>query len=88
MHAYAAEDPVFLAMNQRGQRETNGELGDFCVQCHAPVAVHVGLRALRARLAGHGALLPRAAVGARASEASGHHGGPFLRCTMNSRYVL
>jgi hypothetical protein len=30
---------VFLAMNKRGQRETNGALGDFCVQCHAPVAV-------------------------------------------------
>jgi hypothetical protein len=39
MHAYAAEDPVFLAMNKRGQRETNGALGTFCVQCHAPVAV-------------------------------------------------
>jgi hypothetical protein len=26
-------------MNQRGQRETNGELGDFCVKCHAPMAV-------------------------------------------------
>ena len=43
MHAYAAEDPVFLAMNQRGQRETNGELGDFCVTCHAPVALMEGL---------------------------------------------
>jgi hypothetical protein len=39
MHAYAARDPVFLAMNQRGQRETKGELGDFCVKCHAPMAV-------------------------------------------------
>jgi hypothetical protein len=39
MHAYAAEDPVFRAMNQRGQRETGGELGDFCVKCHAPMAV-------------------------------------------------
>src|SRR5258707_14899397 len=39
MHAYAAEDPVFLAMNKRGQRETNGALGDFCVKCHAPLAV-------------------------------------------------
>ncbi len=43
MHAYAAEDPVFLAMNARGQRETNGELGDFCVKCHAPMAVELGL---------------------------------------------
>gem|GEM_PF-5333001 len=32
MHAYAADDPVFQAMNQRGQRETNGALGDFCLK--------------------------------------------------------
>lgn len=43
MHAYASDDPVFVAMNQRGQRETNGELGDFCVRCHAPMAVAMGL---------------------------------------------
>ncbi len=43
MHAYAAEDPVFIAMNQRGQRETNGELGDFCITCHAPIALREGL---------------------------------------------
>lgn len=42
MHAYAAEDPVFLAMNQRGQRETGGALGAFCVNCHAPLAVREG----------------------------------------------
>jgi len=42
MHAYAADDPVFLAMNERGQRETGGELGDFCVNCHAPMAVREG----------------------------------------------
>jgi len=42
MHAYAADDPVFLAMNERGQRETDGALGDLCVQCHAPVAVALG----------------------------------------------
>lgn len=42
MHAYASEDPMFLAMNARGQRETGGELGDFCVKCHAPVAVALG----------------------------------------------
>jgi len=39
LHAYAARDPVFVAMNERGQRETNGELGDFCIKCHAPMAV-------------------------------------------------
>jgi len=42
MHAYASEDPVFVAMNKRGQRETNGQLGTFCVNCHAPMAVHEG----------------------------------------------
>lgn len=43
MHAFAGDDPVFIAMNERGQRETIGELGDFCVQCHAPVALAQGL---------------------------------------------
>ncbi len=42
MHAYAAEDPIFLAMNKRMQRETNGAAGDFCVKCHAPMAVRLG----------------------------------------------
>jgi hypothetical protein len=42
MHAYAGEDPLFLAMNAAGQRETNGALGDFCVKCHAPVALMSG----------------------------------------------
>jgi hypothetical protein len=41
MHAYAAEDPLFLAMNARAQREA--KLGDFCVKCHAPLAVREGL---------------------------------------------
>ena len=42
IHAYASEDPVFRALNRLGQRETNGELGNFCVQCHAPVALALG----------------------------------------------
>ncbi|HTB75047.1 MAG TPA: multiheme c-type cytochrome, partial [Polyangiaceae bacterium] len=42
MHAQAADDPVFIAMNKRGQRETNGTLGTFCVKCHAPMAVRDG----------------------------------------------
>lgn len=43
MHAYASRDPVFLAMNARGQEETGGKLGTFCVNCHAPMAVAEGL---------------------------------------------
>lgn len=42
MHAYAADDPVFIALNALAQRETNGELGSFCVGCHAPLALHLG----------------------------------------------
>jgi hypothetical protein len=42
MHAYASDDPVFIAMNKRGQRETNGELGNFCLTCHAPMAIALG----------------------------------------------
>jgi hypothetical protein len=37
MHAYASDDPLFLAMNERGQREA--KIGNFCVNCHAPMAV-------------------------------------------------
>lgn len=37
-HAYAAVDPVFEAMLKLGQKETQGKLGQFCVQCHAPAA--------------------------------------------------
>ncbi len=42
MHAYASQDPVFLAMNRRGQEETAGALGAFCVGCHAPLALREG----------------------------------------------
>jgi hypothetical protein len=42
MHAYASDDPVFLALNRRGQRETGGALGDFCINCHAPMAKQLG----------------------------------------------
>ncbi len=42
VHASAAEDPVFRALNRLGQEETQGELGSFCVQCHAPVALALG----------------------------------------------
>ncbi|MCG8558133.1 MAG: hypothetical protein MJD61_23015 [Proteobacteria bacterium] len=43
MHAYASTDPVFRAMNRRGQEETGGALGSFCVNCHAPLALRLGL---------------------------------------------
>jgi hypothetical protein len=42
MHAYASQDPVFLAMNRRMQRE-NPSLGPFCIKCHAPMALALGM---------------------------------------------
>jgi len=39
-HAHASDDPLFLAMNRRGQRE--GGIGEFCVNCHAPMALRTG----------------------------------------------
>jgi len=43
MHAYASQDPVFVAMNKRGQQDTANQLGTFCLQCHAPMAVALGV---------------------------------------------
>ncbi len=43
MHAYAVEDPVFAAINAKGQSETDGALGSFCIGCHAPLAVSEGV---------------------------------------------
>ncbi|NUO79576.1 hypothetical protein HUU05_05835 [candidate division KSB1 bacterium] len=42
MHAYAFVDPVFFAMHDRGQQLTGGELGQFCTQCHSPIASRSG----------------------------------------------
>ncbi len=47
-HAYAAEDPVFHAMVRLGQRQTEGRLGQFCVQCHTPPGLALGQTPVRA----------------------------------------
>ncbi|HWZ87213.1 MAG TPA: multiheme c-type cytochrome [Polyangiaceae bacterium] len=41
MHAYASEDPLFVALNQRAQ--TEGHVGALCLNCHAPLAVRTGM---------------------------------------------
>lgn len=80
MHAYASDDPVFLAMNRRGQRETNGALGNFCVKCHAPQAVRDGLTTDGTNLAA----LPAAAKGVScffchtAESVDGTHNNPLV----------
>lgn len=40
MHAYAGDDPVFLALNAKAVRDD--DVGDFCVKCHAPMALAEG----------------------------------------------
>lgn len=83
MHAYAADDPVFVAMNARGQRETAGALGDFCVKCHAPQAVRDGLTTDGLNLAA----LPAAAKGVNcffchsAQSIDGAHNNPLVLAT-------
>lgn len=42
MHAYASDDPVFIALNQKLQDETSGAAAEFCIGCHAPMATLVG----------------------------------------------
>jgi hypothetical protein len=80
MHAYAAKDPVFLAMNRRGQEETGGELGTFCVNCHAPMAVAEGLTTDGLNLA----QLPEAVQGVtcyfchNAARVEGTHNNPIV----------
>jgi hypothetical protein len=39
MHAYASDDPLFVALNRRGEK---AQVGTFCVKCHAPMALHTG----------------------------------------------
>ncbi len=41
-HAYAMADPVFRAMVKMGQADTEGKLGQFCVQCHSPTGLATG----------------------------------------------
>ena len=57
MHAYASQDPLFVALNQRAQDA--GSVGSLCATCHAPLAVRTGasrdgtnLASLPARLQG------------------------------------
>lgn len=42
MHAYAADDPVFRALNDLMQKEVPPEQRTFCLNCHAPMAVRLG----------------------------------------------
>lgn len=43
MHAYATTDPIYLAMLEKGIKDTEGKIDQFCIQCHAPVASKNGL---------------------------------------------
>ena len=92
MHAYASDDPVFRAMNQRAQRETSGALGDFCVKCHAPMAVADGDDDRRPQ-PGHAAaedegrdllLLPRRRVGRRDAQQPADAGEGRHACSVRS----
>lgn len=42
MHAYASDDPMFIALNDLLQEQTGGAAAGFCIGCHAPIAVREG----------------------------------------------
>jgi hypothetical protein len=41
-HAYASQSPVYNAMAQKAYRDTAGQIGDFCSNCHAPTSPQQG----------------------------------------------
>lgn len=43
MHAYASQDPVFVAMVNKGIADTDGQIDQFCFQCHTPTASKLNL---------------------------------------------
>jgi hypothetical protein len=43
MHAYASQDPVFVAMVNKGIADTGGQIDQFCFQCHTPTASKLNL---------------------------------------------
>ncbi len=42
MHRYATNDPIWMLANNSLQQSTNGRLGDWCWQCHSPIAFLTG----------------------------------------------
>jgi hypothetical protein len=41
-HAYSAKDPIVQACNRKALEDTKGEIGLFCLGCHAPLGVRTG----------------------------------------------
>lgn len=42
MHRYATNDPIWMLANNSLQQRTGGRLGDWCWQCHSPIAFLTG----------------------------------------------
>ena len=41
-HAYAQLSPVYLSLNNKINKLSNGSNGDFCLRCHSPVGANLG----------------------------------------------
>ena len=41
-HAYGQVSPVAFALNEKVQVDSNGKVGVFCFQCHAPISIAIG----------------------------------------------
>lgn len=41
-HSYAQLSPIYLSLNNKINKLTNGSNGDFCLRCHSPVGANLG----------------------------------------------
>ena len=41
-HAYAQLSPIYLSLNNKINKLSNGSNGDFCLRCHSPVGANLG----------------------------------------------
>ncbi|MGI9378024.1 MAG: multiheme c-type cytochrome [Methyloligellaceae bacterium] len=52
-HAYAQLSPVYLSLNNKINKLSNGSNGDFCLRCHSPVGANLGESPYQSNLTRH-----------------------------------
>ena len=52
-HAYAQISPIYLSLNNKINKLSNGSNGDFCLRCHSPVGANLGESSFMSNLDRH-----------------------------------
>ncbi len=52
-HAYAQLSPIYLSLNNKINKLSNGSNGDFCLRCHSPVGANLGESSFASNLDRH-----------------------------------